>query len=329
MRTNPMLAVIADRYGPPSSLRVAKVERPTIADDEVLVRVVATSVNPADWHLLTGTPWIVRTSAGLRRPRRRIPGSDLAGRVEAVGPDVTTLAPGEEVFGWADGGAFAEYAAVPATQLAPKPDAISFEQAGVVGVAAFTALQSLRDHGRVAEGTRLLINGASGGVGTFSVQIARALGARVIAVCSTRNVAQAEALGADRVIDYRVDDLAAEPDGAYDVVVDNAGTLSLGLAQRLLAADGTHVIVSGPKDNRLLGPITHMVRGVARFALSRQRLAAFVSTENIADLMVLAGLLADGTITPVIDRSYELADTAAAMRYLEDGHARAKISIRI
>jgi NADPH:quinone reductase-like Zn-dependent oxidoreductase len=328
MSTNPMLAVTYDRYGPSSSLRLTKVERPAVGDDEVLVRVAATSANPSDWHRLTGTPWFFRIQTGLRRPKRRILGTDLAGRVEAVGSNASGLAPGDEVFGWTHDGAFAEYVTVPMTNVARKPATITLEQAGAVAVAAFTALQALRDKGRVDAATRLLINGASGGVGTYTVQIAAALGAHVTAVCSTRNVEQSLRLGADRVIDYCNADVGDEPAGTYDVIVDNAGTLDFTTVRRLLTTDGTYVLVSGPKDNRMLGPLAHALKGAVRFAFSRQRLAVLVSTENAADLAVLAEMLTDGTVVPIIDRHYELADAAAAMTYLEGGHARAKISIR-
>ncbi len=329
MTSNPMLAVTHDRYGPPSSLRLCKVERPIITDDEVLVRVAAGSVNPSDWHRLTGTPFIARLGSGLRRPNRRIPGTDLAGRVEAVGANVSGLAPGDEVFGWTPGGAFAEYVAVPTANLAPKPANISLEQAGVVGVAAFTALQALRDRGRVGRGTKVLINGASGGVGTFAVQIAAALGATTTAVCSTRNVEQAAALGADRVIDYRTADLADEPADAYEVIIDIPGTVPFATVRRLLVADGRYVLVGGPKRNRLIGPLGHLLTGMLRFAVSRQRVVPLLATENTTDLAVLAEMIAKGSVVPIIDRRYGLADAAEAMTYLEHGHARAKISIHV
>jgi NADPH:quinone reductase-like Zn-dependent oxidoreductase len=287
MSTSPMLAITYDHYGPPSSLRLTKVHRPAITgDEEVLVRVVASSVNPSDWHRLTGTPYIARLESGLRRPKRIIPGTDLAGRVEAVGAAVTGLRIGDEVFGWTPGGAFAEYVAVPAANLAPKPPAISLEQAGTVGVAAFTALQALRDRGSVGQDTRVLINGASGGVGTFAVQIAAAMGARTTAVCSTRNVEQAAALGASRVVDYRTADLADRPADGYDVIIDIAGNIAFGTIRRLLVDTGTYVLVGGPKTNRLLGPLAYLVKVMLRFGFSRQRAIPMLATENPADLAV-------------------------------------------
>ncbi|MFL6139815.1 MAG: NAD(P)-dependent alcohol dehydrogenase [Frankiaceae bacterium] len=320
-----MTAVVRDRYGAPDVLERADVPVPALVDDGVLVRVRAVSVNPADWFAVTGTPYLGRALTGLRQPRSRLVGTDFAGTVEAVGKDVTQFRPGDEVLGGRSG-AFAEQ--VCARTVARKPANLTFEEAAAVPLAGLTALQGLRDKGQVRAGHRVLINGASGGVGTFAVQIAKALGAEVTAVCSTGNVELVRSLGADRVIDYAHEDFTRSG-GRYDVLLDIAGSRPWSDCERALAPRATVVLVGGPKTNRLLGPGSHSAAMLVRALGSRRKAAFFVARFNRPDLDALREMLEAGTVRPVIDRSYPLTEIADAFRYLSEGHARGKVVLTV
>jgi NADPH:quinone reductase-like Zn-dependent oxidoreductase len=318
-----MKAIVAERYGRPDVLALRDVERPAIQDDQVLVRVHASSVNPVEWYRVTG-PLFAR-GGGLRRPATPAVGADLAGRVEAVGSGVTSFAPGDEVFGTGSG-AWAEYAAAGESRLAPKPAGVSFEEAAAVPIAAITALQALRDHGHVEPGQTVVVNGASGGVGTYAVQLAKLLGADVTAVCSTQNVEQARSLGADRVVDYTREDFT-RGGVRHDLLIDVAGSRSLGALRRALTPDATIVLVGGRMTYRGLGPLPHLGATLASAKLRRQTLRFFVANVNSEDLEFLASLLADGSIRSVIERTYALDEAPAALAHLGEGHARGKLVI--
>ncbi|MCE9622449.1 MAG: NAD(P)-dependent alcohol dehydrogenase [Actinomycetia bacterium] len=323
-----MKAIVRTKYGSPEVLSLEEIETPTLTDDGVLVRVHATSVNPAEWYGMMGTPLIARMAFGLRKPKTKTMGVDFAGTVAEVGKNVTRFHVGDEVFGGRDG-VFAEYVVVgEAKAVLPKPANVTMEQAGSVAIAAFTALQGLRDKGKLQSGQQVLINGASGGVGTFAVQIAKWLGAEVTAVCSTRNVEHVRALGADHVIDYKRDDFTRS-DRRYDLILDVAGSRSWRECRRILNKKARLVIVGAPKGNRLLGPVSHMLKTRLASVGSRRKLVFFVAKIQKEDLAVLADLMATGSVTPVIDRTYTLADAADAMRYLGEGHAQGKIVLTI
>jgi NADPH:quinone reductase-like Zn-dependent oxidoreductase len=320
-----MKAIVRDKYGSPDVLELRDIEKPVVDDDRVLVRVRAASVNALDWHFMRGLPYLARMGEGLRKPTRRVLGVDVAGHVEAVGKNVTQLRPGDEVFG-ACAGAFAEYARAREESLAPKPANITFEQAAAINVAGSTALQALRDKGKIRPGQRVLINGAAGGVGTFAVQIAKAFGADVTGVCSTRNVDMVRSIGADQVIDYTRDDFT-RPGQQYDLILDIAGSRPLLACRRVLTSNGILVLV-GPADGRRMLPI--LARLVGAIVLSRfasQKLLPFLATTKNADLRVLRELVESGKVTPVIDRTYPLSQAPDAIRYLEQGHARGKVVI--
>ena len=320
-----MKAIIINNYGTPDDLALRDVATPTPGHGDVLLRVRATAINPSDLHRLTGTPYIARPEAGLRSLKRTIPGADIAGVVEAVGDGVTHLKVGDEVFGWADGGGLAKFVAVPESQLVHKPDHVSFEAAAATGTAAFTTLQALRDTGRLEAGQHVLINGASGGVGTFAIQIARARGARVTAVCSTGNVERARELGADTVIDYTADDFTSTDD-RFDLIVDIPGNRRLREIRRILGDGARYVLVGGSK-GRWLGPIPQVLRGLLLSLVAGQRFVALNAQHNPDDLLILRELLASGEVTPVIERSYSLPDTGAAFRHLASSHASGKIVV--
>jgi NADPH:quinone reductase-like Zn-dependent oxidoreductase len=320
-----MRAIVYDRYGPPDVLELREVDQPAVKDDQVLVRVHATSVNPADWHIMTGTPYIARLSGGLRAPRVRIPGIDLAGRVEAVGGNVTRFRPGDEVFGTGTK-AFAEYAVVPEAGLAPKPANLTFEQAAAVPVAGVTALQGLRDKGRLQPGQKVLIIGASGGVGTFAVQLAKAFGADVTGVCSTRNVERVRSLGADQVVDYTQEDFTRSG-RRYDLVFQVAGTASPSDLRRALTPKGTLVLCSGEGGGRLLGPVGRIVGALVRSRLWSQRAVMWIANTTTKDLLDLKQLIEAGEVTPVIDRRYTLVEAPEALRYQGAGHTQGKTVI--
>ena len=321
-----MKAVVYNTYGSPDVLELQEVEKPDLADDSVLVRVRAASVNPADWYGLTGRPFVARAQVGLRRPKSNRLGIDFAGTVEAVGKDVTHVRPGDEVFGGRSG-ALAEYVCV-RDAVVPKPANLTFEQAAAVPVAAITALQGLRDKGQLQPGQKVLINGASGGVGTFAVQIAKALGAEVTGVCSTRNVDLVRSLGADHVIDYTQEDFTRS-DQRYDLMLDVAGSRSWSECRRVLNPQATLVIVGAPKGGRLLGPMSRIVKLRLAAVGNSQKVVFFIAKLNRADLAVLQELLEAGTLTPVVDRRYELSGIADAFRYLGEGHAQGKIVLTV
>jgi len=321
-----MKAIVRTTYGPPEVLELAEIDKPVPAEDEVLVRVRATSVNPVDWHTLTGTPYLLRLQEGLRGPKSEQLGVDFAGTVEAVGANVTGVQPGDDVFGGRSG-AFAEYVSV-RDAVVRKPPNLSFEQAAAVPIAGLTALQGLRDKGGLQSGQKVLINGASGGVGTFAVQIAKALGAAVTGVCSTRNVGQARSLGADRVIDYTQEDFTRSGE-RYDVLLDIAGNRTWKELTRVLADEATLVLVGGPKTNRWIGPMGHLANLKLHSLGRRRRVAPFLAKLNKEDLEAVGKLLEDGSVTPVVERSYALGETADALSYLGEGHAQGKIVLTV
>jgi len=325
-----MKAIVQDEYGTAQEvLRLEDIDRPGIGDDEVLLSVHAAGVDRGVWHLMTGLPYAVRLAGyGLRAPKNRVRGFDVAGRVEAIGKDVTTLQPGDEVFG-IGAGTFAEYACARADKLAPKPENLTFEQAAVVPISALTALQALRDRAKVQPGQKVLIIGASGGVGTFAVQIAKAFGAEVTGVCSATKVDLVRSIGADHVIDYQLDDFA---DGSqrYDVIIDIGGHRSLSDLRRALTPKGTLVLTGGETDGRWVGGVMPMaLRALLLCPFVGQRLLPFMCSENNADLIVLTEMIESGKVTPVIDRTYQLIEVPDAIRYLEDGHARGKVVITV
>ena len=323
-----MKAMIHHRFGPPEVVELVELERPDPDDDQVLVRVRAASLNRADWYGMAGRPLVGRPSMGLRRPKSPRLGTDYAGEVVAVGKNVTGFRPGDLVFGGRDG-SLAEYVAARHDRgIAHKPAIATFEQAAAVPVAALTALQGLRDKGRVQAGQQVLVQGASGGVGTFAVQIAKALGAEVTAVCGPRGVDAARASGADHVVDYTREDFT-ELDRRFDLMLDIAGTRSFRHCKRVLAPDATVVIVGGSKDSRLLGPIGHLIGMRLGGLFGRRKTTFFVAKFNKADMETLGDLLAAGQLRPVIDRTFALEDTAEAFRYLGDGHPQGKVVITV
>ncbi len=320
-----MKAAFHERYGPPEVVELRDVDTPAIQDHQVLVRVHASSVNPAEWYEVNG-PWFVRLfGTGLRRPKDPRVGADLAGRVEAVGSDVKEFQQGDEVFG-TGGAAWAEYAAAREVRLVPKPANVTFEEAAAVPIAALTALQALRDHGKLQPGQKVLINGASGGVGTFAVQIAKALGAEVTAVCSTRNVEQARALGADRVVDYTQEDFT-NLDARYDLLIDIAGSKPFSKLRHVLTPEATVVIVGAKFPGRGLGPLGHVVSTRLSALGKSQTVKFFIAKITKEDLAVMQELLDDGKVRSVIDKTYELSHVDDALRYLGEGHARGKVVI--
>lgn len=323
--TRRMKAIVYREYGSPDVLRLEDVEKPTPGDDEVLVKVRAAAVNPLDWHFLRGTPYFMRLGAGLLRPKVTRLGVDFAGTVEAVGGKVTRFRPGDEVFGGRTG-AFAEYVVVREDRaLAPKPARLTFEQAASVPVAAITALQGLRDKGKLRAGQKVLVNGASGGVGTFAVQIARSLGAEVTGVSSTRNLELVRSIGADRVIDYTREDFTRGSD-RYDLILDCVGNHPLLDLKGVLEPGGTYVMVGGPS-GRWVDPMPRMLGALVLSRFVSQRMVMFLAELNQKDLITLGDLMQAGKLTPVVDRRYPLAQVPEAIRYLEQGHARGKVVI--
>ena len=321
-----MRAIVQDRYGRPDVLELREVAVPEPAADQVLIRVRASSLNMYDWHMTTGTPYMARAQAGLRVPKDPIPGADVAGVVEAVGADITGFAPGDEVFGCV-AGAWAELVCAKERQIAAKPGTVTFEQAAAVPLAGVTALQGLRDVGGLQSGQRVLVNGASGGVGTFAVQIAKSMGASVTAVCSTAKVDMVRSIGADQVIDYTRDDFT-ETERGYDVLFDNVGDRPWSETKRVLADGGVDVAVTGPK-HRVLGPVRELVYRKAAAAFDSRRFAWFVSTMKREDLEALAALLASGAVVPVIEDTYPLEKAAEALWRLGEGHAAGKLVITV
>jgi NADPH:quinone reductase-like Zn-dependent oxidoreductase len=321
-----MKAIVQREYGAPLEvLRLEDVDEPTPGDGEVLVRVRAAGVNALDWHLVTGEPTIMRlVGMGFRRPKRPGVGRDVAGIVEAVGPGVTRFRPGDEVFGWC-AGAFSELVVTGEDSLVPKPADVTFEQAAAVPVAAITALQALRDRGEVQPGQQVLITGASGGVGTFAVQLATHLGAEVTAVCSTRNLDLVRSIGADHVVDYTREDFTRSGQ-RYDVILDIAGRPSL-LGCRRSLEPGGRLVLAGGEGGRWFGPLPRMARALLLGLLGSRKVRAFEAKENREDTLVLADLLAAGQLSPVIDRTYDLAGAPEAVRYLEEGHTQGKVVV--
>ncbi len=323
-----MRAVVQDRYGEAEDvLREEQIHRPELGDGEVLVRVHAAGVDRGVWHLMTGLAYPVRLAGyGVRAPKTRVRGSDLAGVVEAVGTDVTTLHPGDAVFGYGIG-SFAEYAAAPEAKLARKPENLTFVQAAAAPVSGLTALQALRDHAQVRPGQRVLVIGASGGVGTFAVQIAKAFGAEVTGVCSTAKIDLVRSIGADHVIDYQTDDALTCGDQRYDVVLDTGGHRSLRQLRRALTSQGTLVLVGSETGGRWLGGMDRLLRAMWLSPFVGQQLRGFMNSENAADLVVLADLIESGAVTPAVDRTYPLGEAPAAVARVRDGQARGKVVI--
>jgi NADPH:quinone reductase-like Zn-dependent oxidoreductase len=323
-----MKAIMQRCYGPPETLKLEDVEKPTPKDNEILVKVHAASVNPLDWHYLRGQPYIMRIEAGFGMPKVARLGVDFSGTVEAIGKDIKRFKPGDEIYGQKRG-AFGEYVSVPDDRaLVLKPANLTFEEAASVPVAAITALQALRDQGKVQPGQKVLINGASGGVGTFAVQIAKSLGADVTAVCSTRNVAMVQSLGADRVIDYKTVDYT-EGTQRYDVIVDNVGNHSLLKNRGVLTPQGSYVMVGGPNDGKFLGALWGPIKMWVLSPFVKQKFSFFLADVNQKDMDLLHDMLAAGRLKPVIDRSYKLSEVPAAIAYLEEGHARGKVVIAV
>jgi NADPH:quinone reductase-like Zn-dependent oxidoreductase len=323
-----MKAIVYHEYGSPDVLELREIDKPVVEDDEVLVRVRAASANPADWHFMRGQPYIMRPQSGLRRPRNSVLGRDISGQVEAVGKDVTRFRPGDEVFGDVETAGFAEYRCVTEGFLGPKPANLTFEQAAAVPLAALTALQGLRDAGQVQPEQKVLIIGASGGVGTFAVQIAKWLGADVTGVCSTRNVEMVRSLGADHVIDYTQEDFT-QSGQKYDLILQLAGTRSPSDCRRALTPKGTLVLSSGESDGRWIGPVDRIIKAVALSPFVSQKLGSFLAKPNEEDLQFLKELIEAGKVKPVIDRRYPLSEAPEAIRYLEEGHARGKVVITV
>ena len=322
-----MKAIINTTYGSPDVLRLVELETTTPAADEVLIRIHAASVNAYDWHLLRADPFLVRLSMGFFRPRNPMLGADVAGQIVAIGRDVTQFKPGDEIYGdlsACGNGGFAEYVAVPEKYVAPKPASLTFEQAAAVPMAAVTALQGLRDVGSVQPGHKVLINGASGGVGTFAVQIAKALGAEVTAVCSTSKIDLTQSLGADHVIDYAKEDFTRNG-RQYDLILAVNGDRSLGDYERVLMPNGTYAMVGGSNSQIFQA----LLRGPIKSRSGGKRFTTVSAKPNQADLEVMNDLIETGRVRPVVDRCYPLSETAEALRYVEAGHARGKVVITI
>lgn len=324
-----MKAIVQDTYGSVDVLQLRDVATPTIGEHDVLVLVRAAAVNPADWAIMGGLPYIARPAPmyGLRLPKNPVRGTDVAGRVEAVGSAVTRFRPGDEVFGWCRG-AFAEYAAASEDGLAIKPADLTFEQAAAIPMAGSVALQALRDHGQVQAGQKVLINGASGGIGTFAVQIAKSLGAEVTGVCGTSNVEMVRSIGADHVIDYTIDDFTKNGQ-RYDFILDNISNLSLSDLRRALTPTGMLVPNGGQFQHRWLSSAGRLIKAMVSFRFVSQRLGRFVVAQRHDDLLALIALIEGGKVMPVIDRTYPLSETAAAMDYVGTGHARGKVVISV
>jgi NADPH:quinone reductase-like Zn-dependent oxidoreductase len=322
-----MKGLVARCYGAPEVLTLDQLAKPTPADDQLLVKVHAAALNPVDWHFMRGSPYIMRLTSGLGAPNDTRVGVDFAGTVEAVGRNVTRFKPGDEVFGGADG-AVAEYVVVRESRgVALKPANVTFEQAGSVAIAALTALQGLRDEGGIKPGHKVLINGASGGVGTFAVQIAKHFGAEVTGVCSTRNVELVRSLGADHVIDYTQQDFAAGTE-RYDIILDNVANRSLSDLRHVLKPAGALVIVGGAKGD-WVGPLVPPLKAAILQPFVDQKMGMFIAKLTHDDMQLLADLMQAGKVTPVVDRRYPFDEAAKAMEYLEAGRARGKVVVNV
>jgi len=315
-----MKAIVCLRYGSPDVIELQDVEKPIVNDDDVLVRVHAAAMNPLDWHSMTGKPYLLRIGA-LRRPKRAIQGVDMAGRVEAVGKNVTQFQVGDEVFG-AAGGAYAEYVCSAEDRIAPKPSNMTFEEAAAVPVAGISALQGLRDRGKIRSGHKVLINGASGGVGTFAVQIAKSFGAEVTGVCSTRNVDMVRSIGADHVVDYTQENFT-QSEQRYDLMLDTVGSRSLTECRRVLSPKAVYVSV-GAKMGDWIGPLVHISKVLLASLFGSPKMVPMLAKLTKEDMVVLQELLEAGRVTPVIDRTYPLSEAAEAFRYQGEGHAQGK-----
>ena len=324
-----MKAIAYEAYGSADVLEVKDVRKPNVEADRVLVRVRAASANPYDWHFMRGVPYIARLMAtGLRKPKHSVLGTDVAGEVEAVGSAVTRFRPGDEVFGFVGSGGFAEYVSAPEKLLAVKPANLSFQQAATVPLAAVTALQGLRDAGEIQSGQKVLIVGASGGVGTFAVQIAKWYGADVTGVCSTGNLEMVRSIGADQVIDYTREDFTRSGQ-QYDLIFQLAGTASPSACRRALTPKGRLVLSSGDSPGRIIGPVGRIIKAVLLSPFIGQTMRPLVTKPSSQDLEFLSELIEAGSVTPVVDRTYPLSESADAIRYLETGHARGKVVISV
>ena len=323
-----MKAIVQDTYGSPDVLQLREIDKPVVGEDEVLVRVQAAGVDQGVWHSVAGLPYLFRIAGiGVRAPKNPVPGLDVAGRVEAVGGNVTLFQPGDDVFGTCRG-SFAEYASARADRLGPKPAKLSFEQAAAVPTSGATALQAVRDKGKVRPGQRVLVIGAGGGVGTFAVQLAKAFGAEVAGVCSTTKMELVRSIGADRVIGYTREDFA-DGRNRYDVILDIAGNRSLSHLRRALAPEGRLVIVGGEGGGTWFGGIDRQLRAQVVSLFVRQKLGTLIATARKEDLEELRGLVEAGRVTPVVDRTFPLSEVPEAIRYLRDGHARGKVVITV
>jgi NADPH:quinone reductase-like Zn-dependent oxidoreductase len=321
-----MKAIVYHDYGSPDVLQLEEIEKPVAADNEVLIKVRAASINPLDWHFMRGTPYIVRiVMTGLSKPKNPRLGVDVAGQVEAVGSTVTQFKPGDEVFGTCRG-AFAEYVCTSASNLVIKPTNVTFEQAAAVPIAAFTALQGLRDKGKIQPGHKVLVNGASGGIGTFAVQIAKSYGAEITGVCSTRNADMVRSIGADRVIDYTQEDFT-KSEQRYDLIFDAVGNHSLS-RRRVLSPKGICVMAGGPSGRWQMG-LARSIKALIWSQFSSRKLIGLLAKSTKEDLTTLQNLMETGQVTPVIDRHYKLSELPKAIRYLEEGHARGKVVITL
>jgi len=322
-----MKAIVQDEYGSPGAvLELQDIDKPVAGDGEVLVRVHAASIHIGDTYVMRGVPYVMRPVFGLRRPKARVPGTDIAGTVEAVGKDVTQFQPGDEVFGWCKGG-FAEYTSAAVDKLVQKPTNLTFEQAAAVPTSALTALQALRDHGKVQPGQKILIVGASGGVGTFAVQIAKSFGAEVTGVCSTRNVEMVRSIGADHVIDYTQEDFT-EGGEQFDLIFDNVGNHSLSDARRALIPKGV-LLANGAPVGGWVGGLSHVLKASVSSLFVRQQGRPFVSLPSGDGLATLKEIIEAGEVTPVIDKTYPLSQTAEAMGHVGEGHAQGKTVITV
>lgn len=321
-----MKSIVYSKYGSPDVLSCEEIEKPTTGDNEVSIKVHAASVNPLDWHFMRGTPYFIRMMIGLRKPRSKRLGVDVAGQVEAIGKNVTQFKPGDDVFGSCRG-AFAEYVCTTERVIVAKPVNVTFEQAASVPVAAITALQGLRDKGHIQPGQKVLINGAAGGVGTFAVQLARSFGADVTGVCSTRNVQMVRSIGADRIIDYALEDFTKSGQ-QYDIILDAVGNHSWPAIKLVLNPEGTYVGVGGPTGRWKMG-LTQMIKTHVLSWFVSQNYTSFIAKLKAEDLIFIRDLIQAGKITPVIDRQYQLNEVPEAIRYLEQGHARGKVVITV